>query len=45
MASQIINRSMLHRGRKGDPKGFDEQHFAALLDAAHQHLDGPIVIN
>ena len=35
---------MLHRGRKGDPKGFGERHFAALLDAAHQHLDGPIVV-
>ncbi|MDG6110548.1 IS630 family transposase [Dactylosporangium aurantiacum] len=41
---RIIYRTMLHRGRKGEPKGFTEQHFAALLDAAHQHLDGPIVL-
>lgn len=35
---------MVHRGRKGEPKGFGENHFADLLDAAHQHLDAPIVL-
>jgi len=35
---------MVHRGRKGEPKGYGEDHFAALLDAAHQHLDAPIVL-
>jgi len=35
---------MVHRGRKGEPKGFREEHFAALLDAAHQQLSGPIVL-
>lgn len=41
---RIIYRTMLHRGRKGEPKGFGEDHFADLLDAAHQHLNAPIVL-
>lgn len=41
---RIIYRTMLHRGRKGEPKGFREDHFADLLDAAHQQLRGPIVL-
>ena len=41
---RIIYRTMVHRGRKGEPKGFGEDHFAALIDAAHQHLAGPIVL-
>jgi hypothetical protein len=41
---RIIYRTMLHRGRKGEPKGFGEDHFAALLDAVHQQLDAPIVL-
>jgi putative transposase len=41
---RLIYRVMLHRGRKGEPKGFREPDFAALLDAAHQQLGGPIVL-
>ncbi|GAA0467092.1 putative transposase [Actinoplanes capillaceus] len=41
---RIIYRTMLHRGRKGEPKGFREDHFADLLDDAHQQLHGPIVL-
>jgi len=41
---RLLYRLMLHRGRKGEPKGFREQHFAALIDAAHQQLDAPIVL-
>lgn len=41
---RIIYRTMVHRGRKNEPKGFGEDHFAALLDAAHQQLAGPIVL-
>lgn len=41
---RLIYRLMLHRGRKGEPKGFGENHFAALLDAAHQQLGGPILL-
>ncbi|WP_203843841.1 transposase [Winogradskya humida] len=40
----MLYRLMLHRGRKSEPKGFREEHFAALLDAAHQKLNGPIVV-
>lgn len=40
----MLYRIMLHRGRKGEPKGFSEDHFAALLDAAHQQLGAPIVL-
>lgn len=42
--SRLIYRTMVHKGRKGEKKGFREADFAALLDAAHQQLDGPIVL-
>lgn len=41
---RMFYRLMLHRGRKGEPKGFREEHFAALLDAAPQQLGGPIIV-
>jgi putative transposase len=40
----MLYRLIGHRGRKGEPKGFGEAHFADLLDAAHQQLGGPIVL-
>lgn len=42
--SRLIYRTMIHKGRKGEKKGFREPDFAALLDAAHQQLGGPIVL-
>ena len=35
-----------HRGRRwpGGRKGFTEADYAALLDAAHRQLGGPIVL-
>ena len=34
-----------HRGRRDDQrKGFTETDYARLLDAAHQQLDGPVVL-
>ena len=33
-----------HRGRRGARKGFTETDYAALLDAAHSQLGGPIVL-
>jgi len=42
--SRLLYRMMVHRGRKGEKKGFREHDFAALLDAAHQQLGGPIVL-
>jgi transposase len=42
--SRLIYRTMTHRGRKGEPKGFREADFARLLDAAHQQLQAPIVV-
>ena len=34
-----------HRGRRGDKrKGFTETDYARLLDAAHQQLNGPVVL-
>jgi DDE superfamily endonuclease len=42
--SRLIYRTMLYRGRKGEPKGFREDDFARLLDAAHQQLGGPLVL-
>jgi transposase len=41
---RLIYRTRTHRGRKGEPKGFAEADYAALLDAAHQQLHGPIVL-
>jgi transposase len=40
----MIYRTIVCKGRKGEPKGLREQHFAALLDAARQQLGGPIVL-
>ncbi len=42
--SRLIYRTMTHRGRKDEPKGFRENDFARLLDAAHQQLDASIVL-
>ncbi|MDH6222765.1 hypothetical protein M2283_010117 [Streptomyces pseudovenezuelae] len=43
--SRLIYRIHLDRGpAKGRRKGFTETDFARLLDAAHQQLDGPIVL-
>jgi hypothetical protein len=42
--TRMLYRIMLHRGRKGEPKGFREEHFAALLESAHQQLGGRIVL-
>ena len=41
---RLIYRTRTHRGRKGEPKGFAETDYAALLDGAHQQLGGPIVL-
>lgn len=42
--SRLIYRTLLYRGRKGQPKGFREPDLIALLDAAHQQLQAPIVL-
>jgi hypothetical protein len=41
---RLLYRILQHTGRKGAPKSFTEDHFAALLDAAHQQLGGPILL-
>lgn len=41
---RLIYRIRLHRGRKGERKSFSETDYAALLDAAHQQLGGPLVV-
>ncbi len=41
---RLIYRTMLHRGRRGEPKALREPAFAGLLDAAHQQLGAPIVL-
>ena len=40
--TRMIYRTIVHRGRKNERPGFRERDFAALLDAAHQQLRGPI---
>jgi transposase len=42
--SRLIYRTIVHRGRKNERRSFAEADYAALLDAAHQQLDGPIVL-
>lgn len=42
--SRFIYRTRVHRGRKGERRSFAETDYAALLDAAHQQLGGPIVV-
>ena len=42
--SRLIYRIRTHRGRKGERRSFAEADYAALLDAAHQQLGGPIVV-
>jgi transposase len=40
----LIYRILIHRRRKGERRSFAETDYAALLDAAHQQLTGPIVL-
>jgi transposase len=42
--SRLIYRTVVHRGRKGERRSFSEIDYAALLDAAHHQLGGPIVV-
>lgn len=42
--SRLIYRTLIHRRRKGERHSFAETDYAALLDAAHQQLRGPIVL-
>jgi len=42
--SRLIYRTLVYRGRKGEPKGFREPDLIRLLDAAHQQLQAPIVL-
>jgi putative transposase len=42
--SRLIYRTLLYRGRKGEPKGFRDTDLIRLLDAAHQQLGAPIVL-
>jgi transposase len=41
---RLIYRTITHRGRKGERKGFAERDYARLLDDAHQQLHAPIVL-
>jgi putative transposase len=43
-ATRLVYRTIVHHGRRHEPKGFAEADYAALLDAAHQQLGGPIVV-
>ncbi|WSA19799.1 transposase [Streptosporangium subroseum] len=41
---RLMYRIRVHHGRKAEKKGFTEVDYAALFDAAHQQLGGPIVV-
>ncbi len=42
--TRLIYRMIAHRGRKGERRSFGEADYAALLSAAHQQLNAPIVL-
>ncbi|MBM7075486.1 transposase [Micromonospora humida] len=42
--SRFIYRTIVHRRRKNERRSFSERDYIALLDAAHQQLDGPILL-
>jgi transposase len=42
--SRFIYRTIVHRGRKNERRSFSERDYIGLIDAAHQQLDGPIVL-
>jgi hypothetical protein len=42
--THLLYRIKIHRKRKGERNSFAETDYAALLDAAHQHLKAPIVV-
>lgn len=41
---RLFSRMRLYRGGTADKKGFTERDYAALLDAAHRRLGGPLVL-
>jgi hypothetical protein len=41
---RLLYRVKVHRARKGERRSFAETDYAALLDAAHQYLEAPIVV-
>jgi Transposase and inactivated derivatives len=41
---RLIYRTRVYHRRKGEPKGFAEADYIALLDGAHQYLGGPVVV-
>jgi hypothetical protein len=43
-APRLVHRSIVYHGRKGQKKGFNEDDYIRLLDAAHQQLGGNIVV-
>ena len=42
--SRLIYRTIVHRNRKGERRSFGERDYISLIDAAHQQLNGPIVL-
>lgn len=42
--SRLIYRSRLHRGRKGEPKGFTWRDYRDLIVRARIQLGGPVVL-
>lgn len=41
---RLIYRTITHRGREGERRSFAETDYIALLDAAHNLLDAPVVV-
>jgi transposase len=41
---RLIYRTIVHRNRTGERRSFSERDYISLIDAAHQQLNGPIVL-
>jgi putative transposase len=41
---RLIYRTIVHRNRKGERRSFSERDYISLIDAAHQQLNGPVVL-
>jgi putative transposase len=41
---RLFYRVLIHRGRKGERRSFAEDHYAALITAAHHQLHAPIIL-
>jgi hypothetical protein len=42
--ARLSYRTRIHRGRKGERRSMSEADYAALITAAHQTLNAPVIL-